>query len=222
METTSLWERTGEGNMSANRYAFWVTFWTAFGIATSAVTSYFALSWEFSLLLFYSALVAAFVGIWIASDNDNPIISLGGYMLLTVSFGVITGPVVAMYTTASVTRILLLTTAMVIGLGMAGTLIPQSLESWRSWLFGGLLLLLAGQILLPLISYLGIPIGNTMTLWDWAGVTLFSFFVVYDLNRAMRIPYTMKNAIDSAVAIYLDFANLFIRLLSLLGDADND
>jgi FtsH-binding integral membrane protein len=32
----------------------------------------------------------------------------------------------------------------------------------------------------------------------------------------------MDNAIDSAVAIYLDFANLFIRLLALFGDLDDD
>jgi len=38
----------------------------------------------------------------------------------------------------------------------------------------------------------------------------------------MRIPYTMNNAIDAAVEVYLDFINLFIRLLSLLGESDQD
>ena len=61
-----------------------------------------------------------------------------------------------------------------------------------------------------------------MTLWDLAGVALFSAYVVYDLNRAMSIPYSMKNAIDAAVEVYLDLINLFIRLLSLLGETDND
>jgi hypothetical protein len=111
---------------------------------------------------------------------------------------------------------------MVIGLGIAGALYPRSLESWWSWLFGGLLLLLVGHLLLPLVSYLGVPIGNAMTLWDWAGVALFSGFVLFDLNRAMRIPYTMNNAIDAAVEVYLDFINLLLRLLSLLGEADRD
>lgn len=222
MERTSLWERTGEGTMSANLYASWVTFLTAFGIAVSAATAYIALSFEFTLLLLLPALVASIVGILISKNNDDVTLSLVGYMLVAVSFGFITVPVVAMYTTASVVRILSLTTTVVLGLGFVGALVPKSLESWWSWLFGGLLVLLAGQLFLPLASYLGVPIGDAMNLWDWVGVVLFSGLVVYDLNRAMRIPYTMNNAVDCAVEVYLDFANLFIRLLSLLGDSDND
>jgi len=222
MDTTSVWERTGESTMSANLYAFWITFWTAVGIATSALAASLALSWEYSLVLFVPAFIASIVGILIAHNNDDPLISIGGYLLLTVSFGAITGPVVAMYTPASVARILFLTTVVVIGLGIAGAILPKSLENWWSWLFGGLLLLLAGQVLLPLTAYLGVPVGNAMTLWDWAGVALFSGFVLFDLNRAMRIPYTMNNAIDAAVEVYLDFINLLLRLLSLLGEADRD
>ena len=56
-----------------------------------------------------------------------------------------------------------------------------------------------------------------MTALDWLGLLLFGAFVVFDLNRAIRIPYTMDNAVDSAMAIYLDFINIFIRLLSLMG-----
>lgn len=222
MDTTSVWERTGESSMSANLYAFWVTFWTAIGIATSAVAVCLTLSWEYSLFLVVPAFIAAIAGVAIAQKNDDPLISIGGYLLITVAFGAITGPVVALYTPASVARILFLTTAVVIGLGIAGAILPKSLENWWSWLFGGLLILLAGQILLPLAAYLGVPIGNAMTLWDWAGVVLFSGLIVFDLNRAMRIPCTMNNAIDAAVEVYLDFINLFLRLLSLLGEADHD
>lgn len=222
MDTPSLWERTGESSMSANLYAFWITFWTAIGIATSAVAASLTLSWEYSLFLVVPAFIASMIGISIAQKNDDLLISIGGYLMLTVSFGAITGPIVALYMPASVARILFLTTAVVVGLGLAGAILPKSLENWLSWLFGGLLILLAGQILLPLVTYLGVPIGNAMTLWDWAGVVLFSGFIVFDLNRAMRIPYTMNNAIDAAVEVYLDFINLFIRLLSLLGESDWD
>lgn len=222
MDTTSVWERTGDSTMSGNLYAFWITFWTAVGIATSAVAASLALSWEYSLVLVVPAFIASTVGILIAHNNDDPLISIGGYLLLTVSFGAITGPVAAMYTPASVARILFLTTTVVIGLGITGAIHPQSLENWWSWLLGGLLLLLAGQILLPLAAYLGIPVGNAMTLWDWAGVALFSGFVLFDLNRAMKIPYTMNNAVDAAVEVYLDFINIILRLLSLLGEADRD
>lgn len=193
---------------------------TAIGIAVSAVTACLALSWESSLWLILPAIVASFFGVYIAR-NDDPVVAIGGYLLVAVSFGFITGPVVAEYTAASAARILFLTTMIIVGLGMVGAAFPGSLASWWSWLLGGLLVLLAGQFLLPLASSLGIPFGNAITFWDWAGIALFSFFVVFDLNRAMRIPYTMNNAIACAVEVYLDFINLFLRILSQSGDSDN-
>lgn len=222
MDMNFVWERTGKGTMSANRYAFMVALWTALGIATSAVAAFFSLTWEGTLLLLIPAIGISIIGVLIALNNDNPVVSLLGYMLVTVTFGLVTGPLVAMYTTASVARILFLTTTVVVGLGVFGVVYPRSLESWGSWLFGGLLILLAGLVILPIAAYLGIPVGAVMTLWDWAGVAVFSFYVIYDMNQAMRIPYTMDNAIDSAVAVYLDFANLFIRLLMQLGEVDDD
>jgi FtsH-binding integral membrane protein len=33
----------------------------------------------------------------------------------------------------------------------------------------------------------------------------------------MRVPFTADNAIDCALAVYLDFINIFIRLLELSG-----
>ena len=222
MEAKSLWERKGEDAMSGNLYAFWITFWTAIGIASSAVGASATYSSEYSLLLIIPAIITAIFGVFITRGNDDLLVSLGGYLLVTVSLGVITGPVVALYTDASGVSILLLTTMIVVGLGIIGAIYPQSLQGWLSWLFGGLLLLLTGQVFVPLAAYLGFSIGNTMTILDWAGVAVFSGLVVFDLNRAMRIPYTMKNAIDASLEVYLDFINLFLRLLSLIGEADRE
>ena len=70
MNTTSVWERTGEGKMSANLYALSLTFWTAFGIAASAVIAYLTQSWEFSLVLFLTAMGMSFAGIWISQATE--------------------------------------------------------------------------------------------------------------------------------------------------------
>lgn len=222
MDTITLWERTGADEMSASQYAVSITFWTAFGIAASAVTAYVAQTWDFSLGLCIATLVLAIAGIWISQSTDCPAVAVCGYLLLTLSFGALTGPVVAMYTPASVARIFCLTLFLVVSLGVVGALVPKSLESWFSWLFGGLLILVAGYILLPAAAYLGLPVDNSLNLLDWAGVVVFSGFVIYDLNRAMRIPYTMKNAIDCAVQVYLDFINILLRLLSAMGDSRDD
>ncbi len=216
---TAVWDRTSTGRegMSKRAFAMLLTFWTAFGIAASAVGAVVSYGWQPSWLLIIGTLVASIAGVIIALKSDNPVFSFLGYMMITIPFGLLLGPVVALYTTASVIKILFVTTGMVVGLGIVGAVWPRSLESWGAWLFGALLILLLGSVVTMIAGAFGVPVQGAMRLWDWVGVGLFSAYVIYDLNRAMRVERTHDNAIDCAVAVYLDFANLFIRLLSLFG-----
>ena len=214
---SAVWSRTGQGTMSKNLYALLVCFWTAFGIGQSAVAAFVAQSWTLNWLFFIAVLVISIVGIIIALKSENPIVSLIGYAMITIPFGLMLGPIVAMYTAASVVKVLFLTTAIVVILGIVGAVIPDSLDGWAGPLLGLLLLLLLGDFIVPFAGVFGIPINTAMTVLDWAGVLLFGVLVIFDLNRAMHIPYTMDNSIDSAIGSYLDFINIFIRLLSLVG-----
>ena len=221
---TAVWDRTSSGRegMSKRAFAMLLTFWTAFGIGTSAAASVVSYGWQPSWLLLIGTLVTSIVGIVIALKSDDPVFSFLGYMLITIPFGLMLGPVVAHYTTASVVKILFVTTGMVVGLGVIGAVWPRSLESWGAWLFGALLILLLGSIVTMVAGAFGVQVQGAMRLWDWVGVGLFSAYVIFDLNRAMRVERTHDNAIDCAVAVYLDFANLFIRLLSLFGAPTDD
>ncbi len=42
-------------------------------------------------------------------------------------------------------------------------------------------------------------------------------YIGYDIYRSQQYPKTLDNAVDSALDIYMDIANLFIRILSILG-----
>jgi len=217
--SASVWERTASGSegMSKRAFASLLTFWTAFGIATSAAGAYISYGWPMSWWLLIGALVLSIAGTLIALRSDNPLVSFIGFMMVTIPFGLMLGPAVALYTTASVFKILLITTGMVVGLGIIGAVYPKSLESWGAWLFGALLVVLLGMIVTAFAGAFGAQIGGAMKLIDWICVALFSAYVIYDLNRAMRIERTHDNAIDCAMAVYLDFINLFIHLLSLGG-----
>lgn len=222
--SSSVWERgyTGSNEMSKNLYALMICFWTALGVFSSAwastVTTHLHLNW----MHFIGILVVSMLGVFISVKSDNPVVSLLGYAMITIPFGLMMGPLVAMYTKASVVNVLFVTTGIVVVLGLIGAIIPQSLESWGSYLFAGLVALLIGHLAIPFAAMMGLPVREFMTAWDWIGVALFSAYVVYDLNRAMQLERTHDNAIDSAVAIYLDFANLFIRLLQLTGRKSDD
>lgn len=213
----AVWERTGVSNLSKGLYSLMVCFWTAVGVAQTAIGAYVTQSWELNLWFILGVLVVSIAGIFIALSSDKPIVSLIGYAMIAIPFGLMFGPVVAMYTTASVVKVFFLTTMVVGVLGVVGAVIPDSLDSWGGPLLGGLLLLLLGYFIVPVAGFFGLPIDTAMTVLDWAGVFLFGALVIFDLNRAMRIPYTHDNAIDSAIGIYLDFINIFIRLLALTG-----
>ena len=52
---------------------------------------------------------------------------------------------------------------------------------------------------------------------DWIAAGLFSLYIGYDIYRSQQFAKTVDNAVDCALDIYLDVANLFIRLLQILG-----
>lgn len=217
--SASVWDRQSGGHaMSKNFFAFLVSFWTAAGIASSAVAAHMTAAWRPGLIeILLVGLAIPIVGIIIAMKSDNPAFSLLGYAMVTIPFGAVAGPMIAMYTAASVAKVFMITTGIVVTLGIIGAVYPKSLEGWGIWLFGGLLILIFGQFGVMIAAAFGVNVGGAMTWLDWAGVVLFSGYVIYDLNRAMRVERTHDNAIDCAVAVYLDFANLFLRLLSLMG-----
>lgn len=213
-----VWERTGgEHALSKNLFAFLVCFWTTAGIAGWFVTAYNCQGLPPSLWLLLGAFVVSVVGIIVALASSNPLVSLLGYSLVILPMGVITGPVFAQFEHASIMRILFLTGGVTAVLGLVGAVIPDSLEGWGSWLLGALTLLILGQVGVIIAAAMGLEIGRAMTILDWVGVVLFSGYIIYDFNRAMHVERTHDNAIDCALAVFLDFINLFLRLLSLFG-----
>jgi FtsH-binding integral membrane protein len=45
---------------------------------------------------------------------------------------------------------------------------------------------------------------------------MFCLYIGYDVHRSQQFAKTLDNAVDCALDIYLDIANLFLRLLRLL------
>ena len=57
---------------------------------------------------------------------------------------------------------------------------------------------------------------------SWIAAGLFSLYLGYDIYRSQQYPKTVKNAVASAMDIYMDLGNLFIRLLEILGDSNRN
>ena len=85
-----------------------------------------------------------------------------------------------------------------------------------------------GKILfISLIVLIVAGILNIFLHLDWlqlliasVGAILFSFFILYDTQNIIR--GNISNEVEAAVALYLDFLNLFISLLQILGFLNNE
>ena len=74
---------------------------------------------------------------------------------------------------------------------------------------------LVGIILCGLVMLL---ISGRQPIWmSYAAAGLFSLYLGYDIYRSQQYPKTIKNAVASALDIYLDLANIFLRLLEIMG-----
>ena len=73
---------------------------------------------------------------------------------------------------------------------------------------------LVGLILCEIVLLI---LGVDQRVSDWLAAGLFSLYIGYDVYRSQQFVKTVDNAVDSALDIYLDIANLFIRLLEILG-----
>ncbi|NPA65619.1 MAG: Bax inhibitor-1/YccA family protein [Epsilonproteobacteria bacterium] len=82
--------------------------------------------------------------------------------------------------------------------------------------------LMIAVLVLVGFSILNIFLGNPMihVLISGVAVFLFSFLVIFDTQNIIRGNY--ETPIDGAIALYLDFLNIFISLLQLFGIFGSD
>lgn len=217
----TVWQREGGDEISRSDFNALYMLFTLGGLCLTAVVAKATLLYQPNWLVLIGVFVVSIIGIVIALSSTHWFISLIGFALVAGPFGALVGPVVNLYTEASVLRVAFVTGGLVTGLGIIGYIYPRSLESWGAWLFGGLLLLIIGQFGLLFAKAAGFDIGTALTVTDWIGVALFSAYVIFDVNQAQRVPSTVDNAVDCALALYLDVINLFLRLLRLLGELKN-
>lgn len=210
---TKVWDREGEDEVGKRMFVFQITTWTIVGIGATLLASLYSRNWE---LTWPFLIVACVVSLW-AAWNAGACTDMGMLLIyfaaITIPLGLLLGPTMALYDQVSIMNALFITTTLVVALAIVGIMNPNSLEHWGIWLLGGLIILIAGYFIIPLGGFVGLPVTKTLGIWDWIAIFIFSALVIYDWNRAMRIPRTQVNALSCAVAVYLDFLNLFIRIL---------
>ena len=156
--------------------------------------------------------VCGIIGSIIVKASHKPIFSFLGYNLIAVPIGAVLTLIIPEYPVQQIISAIVIVACVSAGMMVASMIFPHVFSKMGPALFFSLLFAILAEIIASLLGYRG-------DLFNWIAVVIFSLYIGYDWNKAQNYPKTIDNAIDSAVDLYLDIINLFIRILDLL---DND
>ena len=137
-----------------------------------------------------------------------------GYNLIVVPIGVLLCMFLPGYSMSAILPAIVTTGGIAVVMTLLSTLFPNVFLKMGRGLFISLIVGILAQFIAYLFGYAG-------GLFNWGFVILFSLYLGFDWARAQSYPKTLDNAIDSAIDIYLDLINIFIRLLEIFGKRDS-
>ncbi|MBQ8481899.1 MAG: Bax inhibitor-1/YccA family protein [Alphaproteobacteria bacterium] len=171
-------------------------------------------------LVAFAPLIMIFAFSYVANNK-----SLGAVQLMFWAFSAVMGASLAsiflLYTAASMTRVFLITAATFGAMSLYGYTTKRDLTKLGSFLFMGLI----GLIIASIVN---IFMQSPAIYWalSYIGVAIFVGLTAYDTQRMKDLYYSTrgsdeaagKMAVSGALSLYLDFINLFMYLLRIMGD----
>jgi uncharacterized protein len=153
-------------------------------------------------------------------DRLQPTTALSLFLVYAALLGVFLSSIFIQYTGTSITRVFFISAASFGALSLYGYTTKRDLSAFGAFLIMGLVGLFIAMIVNMfwqntmmgfIISIVGVLIFAGLTAWDTQKIK-----EMYDVNDDGTI--TARKAIMGALTLYLDFINLFLFLLRLLGD----
>lgn len=176
-------------------------------------------------LLFFGLLIGELAVVWWLSAKAATL-PIGtarfGFIFYAVLNGVTLSIIFLAYTASSIALTFVATAGLFGAMGIIGYTTQRDLSTWRSYLMMGLLGLI-------IASVLNLFLANTTLDWllTYGGIALFLALTIFDTQRIKQRALASLGSGDGqavsrigllgALSLYLDFVNLFLRLLRLSG-----
>ena len=149
---------------------------------------------------------------------DTPVVGFIAYVGFTFTTGIVLAPLVHSMSLngqgAVVAQAFFATAGITLGLTIYARVTTRDFSGAGPYLFGALL----GLVLMSFLQiFFYSPTTNVII--GAIGVVLFSFYLIYDIQRITRSINTRGNAIRLSLSIYLDILNLFVSLLRVFGSS---
>jgi FtsH-binding integral membrane protein len=202
--------------------------WMFAGLLVTAVTAYFVQS-NVSLVRmvgqnFFIAFIAQ-VGLALAIQGLirrlNPLAALALFFVFSVTIGLTIGAIVFFYTKASVATAFLSAASIFGAAAIYGYTTKRPLTKYAQYIP----IVMIGWIVAVGINFL--VGGSTFTLiLSLITVVLFTALTAYDVKRLQQGDYITwaggaeRAAVLAAVHLYINFINIFVSLLNLMGDRE--
>lgn len=204
-------------------------FWMFLGLLGSAIVAWYTyasglfidilVKGYFNILLI-AELVVVILFSWLFKKLPPTIVAIL-YFVYAMINGVSLAVIFVVFELSSIVFLFAASALLFGGMAFYGYKTKKDLGNWKTLLFG---ILIVGIIL----SVVNLFLGNSMldVILDW--VILFVFFGItaYDMNKIKQLQYEAdldqsKLHIYGAMELYLDFINIFLRILSLFGKRRN-
>lgn len=206
--------RREHDEITASKYNLTIGLCIIYGFVMTAILTAIArpiveeMNYVVFLLLYFGCAIAGSI---ISTKSHDPKISFLGYNLIVLPIGALLSICLPAYDPALIMSAFL-TTAAVTGIMMfiATSSFGHIFERMGPALFLSLTIGIIAELVTGLFGYGG-------DLFNWFFVVIFSLYIGYDWHKAQMYPKTIDNAVDSAIDLYLDIINLFMRILEILG-----
>ncbi len=169
-------------------------------------------------ILFGLELVVVIASNWAMSKN-NVVLSAILFTVYAYLTGAVLGIVFWAYDLASVGAVFLMTAGMFAVMAIYGLVTKKDLSSVRNICMMGIM----GVIIASVVNGLVLRSGMFDLLISYVVIAIFVGLTAYDVQKIKQRVYSATDenvailALSGAFGLYLDFINIFLRLLRLLG-----
>lgn len=207
-----------------------VYLWMAFGLATTAYTSYMVANSETLLNLIlgnkmtFYGLMFAELGLVVAISalirKISAAMATGLFFIYSLLNGLTFSVIFMAYTHQSIVSTFGVTAGMFAGLSAYGFITRRDLSAMGAFMISALFGLILGMVVNMFLHN-----GLLQLVLSLSGVVIFSGLIAYDTQKikSFNTPGGLgtedgqKNAVYGALILYLDFINLFLQLLQFTG-----
>lgn len=170
------------------------------------------------LILIFGGQLALVVTISAGVNKLSPATAAALFLLYSALNGIIFAFIFELYTTESIFTTFLIAAVMFGSLALYGFVTKRDLTGLGPILFGALIALIVA-------TFVNLFVGGSTLYWitTYAGVAIFAALTAYDMQKLKQYAAAAgpdgRGAVQGALALYLDFINIFLFLLRIFGRA---